>query len=131
MPILFISWKNQISIKNFPFVFCFRVQVTKMTDAVFNHELRKEVEMKTKNELKVFLETIFSDLDVFTNLLEAYNKITDTGFAQLVSIEDELTLFLHKECDLSQYKENIAGECLVTEVDDHLNGKCYINDSRK
>lgn len=102
--------------------------MTKLTDAVFKNDVRVEANIQTDDGLKRFLETVRRNLDVFIALFELYNKITDNSFNTLVSVENDLTLFTYKQCNMSDYAENTVGECVVTNVRNSACGDCYIND---
>lgn len=102
--------------------------MTKLTDAVLEDEVCEEAKIETAVQSMRFFDAVKRNLDIFTALIEQHNKTTDNSFQELVSIENDLTLFTIKQCDISQYTEDTTGECLITNVGDISNGRCYIND---
>lgn len=88
-----------------------------MTDAVFKDEVRKETKMEDSDgELNRFLEVVKINLNVLTSLIGFYNKTAECSFTQLVSIENDLTLFTFQHNHTSRYKANTVSECIITNV---------------
>lgn len=98
---------------------------------MFKSEVRAEAQIETTVNLNHFLETVDRNLDVLIELIELYGTEADKSLMKLVSIENDLTLFTYKRCNLNQYKQNTIGDCVVTRVGNTVKGYCHINDLRK
>lgn len=94
---------------------------------------RDEAKIQGDGDLKVFFETVNTNLDIFTAFFKHCNSKADVYFDQLIPIENghTLSLFTYKQCDLKQYKTNRIGQCVITRVLDRLEGRCIINDLKK
>lgn len=106
-------------------------QVAKMTDAIFEDEVREEAKFETHNKFNKFLQAVKRNLDIFTTLIEHHNETTDNSFTELVPFENDLALFTFNQCNVKQYAENKMGECVITQIGDVIRGRCYINDLKR
>lgn len=113
------------------FFYFHHFQVSKLTDAVFRNDVRKEAKLKTADEFKMFLNTVKGNLDTFTGLFHHHNNTTANCLTQLESIENDLTLFTYKAYDLDHFIEKTMGECVISNVGEFLGDRCYINDAKK
>lgn len=104
--------------------------MTKLSDAVLRSEVHEEGNFQTADDFQRFFEAVDRNLDIFTEFFEHCNLKVDDTFDELVPIENDLTLFTYKKCDVQQYKPNAIGECVVTTIGNCTEGQCYINDLR-
>lgn len=105
--------------------------MTKLTDAIFKHEVREEAKIKTADRLERFFVAVKRNLKVLTETFEQCNNNVDDSLTQLISIESDLTLFTYQPFDVRQYKLNTIGDCVITKIGNRLDGQCFINDLKK
>lgn len=105
--------------------------MTRLTDAVFKEESRKQTKFETVDDFNCFLQAAKRNLEIFTKFFAQWNKTLDETFDELVPIENDLTLFTYEQFDVHQYKPNAIGECVITNIVSCVEGQCYINDLRK
>lgn len=108
-----------------------RFQVSKITSAVYKNEVREEANIQTAAELQRLFDAVNANLGVFMELFQLCSAKADSSFDKLVSIENDLTLFTYKRCDLKQYKLNMIGECVVKKIGSAVHGRCHINNLKE